>query len=330
MRLAKLCVTASILMASGMGAMAVEMVRPLEALEQSRRAMIELDKRQKREDAERQKREKEQDADRKREEAEQRKREREEKAQQATQRKRDAAAAKADQGARPSPANLPPQPSAAPAPGAQTAETAEPRRQPDISMTPLQQQDRANPPQPLTQPADPQVNAQVPTAPPQATGQAAIRRPQGGSEPDESRVGVNQGQGEPQGRVQSGSPPATGATPDKVPPAAPAAIAVSRLKRMNLHNERGDKLGDVERVVQSADGHFHIVIGAGGFLGIRERDVRIPLEQVTVRGDRLVIQDLTDDQMRIMPVFDRKDRKYRELARNTTVPISHIGSTAHP
>jgi sporulation protein YlmC with PRC-barrel domain len=91
---------------------------------------------------------------------------------------------------------------------------------------------------------------------------------------------------------------------------------------MNLYNENGDKLGDVKRVVQSPDANFHIVIGAGGFLGIRERDVRIPLERVTIRGSRLVIQGLTDDQVRIMPVFDRSDRTYRDLTRNTTVLIT--------
>jgi len=73
--------------------------------------------------------------------------------------------------------------------------------------------------------------------------------------------------------------------------------------------------------VRSADGNVYIVIGAGGFLGIRERDVRIPLERVTIRGDRLMVQGLTDDQVRIMPVFDRKDRTYRDLARYITVPI---------
>jgi hypothetical protein len=90
---------------------------------------------------------------------------------------------------------------------------------------------------------------------------------------------------------------------------------------MNLYNERGDKLGDVERVLRSPDGNFHIVIGAGGFLGIRERDVRIPLDRVTIRGDRLMIQGLTDDQVKVMPVFDRKDRTYRDLARNAMVPV---------
>jgi len=91
---------------------------------------------------------------------------------------------------------------------------------------------------------------------------------------------------------------------------------------MNLYNERGDELGDVERVMQSPDGNLHIVIGAGGFLGMRERDVRIPLERVTIRGDRLMIQGLTDDQVRIMPVFDRNDRTFRELEGNATVPLS--------
>src|SRR5215213_7827077 len=75
MRLVQLSLAASILVAGGIAAPAVEMTRPFEALEQSRRARIEYDKRQKREAAERQKQEKEQEATRKREEAEQRKRE---------------------------------------------------------------------------------------------------------------------------------------------------------------------------------------------------------------------------------------------------------------
>jgi hypothetical protein len=91
---------------------------------------------------------------------------------------------------------------------------------------------------------------------------------------------------------------------------------------MDLHNERGDRLGDVERVVQSADGKFHIVVGTGGFLGMRERDVRIPLgDGVTIRSDRLVIKGLTGDQVKAMPVFDSGDRKYRNLPQSATVRV---------
>ena len=305
MRLVKLSLAASILVASGIAAAAVEMVRPFEALEQSRRAMIEVDKRQKREQAEQRKREKEQEAKRKHEEGEQRKRERVEKAQAEAQRKRDAAAAKAAQGARSPSTSLPPQPSAAPALAHESsaqAATASPQAQ-DAERQPLVQ----NAP-----PARPQVGGPSPTAPPPAP-------------PATGRV--NQGQDKPEGRVRSAGPSAAGAsgTPHNTAAITPAArshtIAVSRLKRMNLYNERGDKLGDVEQVVQSPDGNFHIVFGAGGFLGFREHHVRIPLERVTIRGNRLVIPGLTDDQVRIMPVFDRSDRTYRDLTRNATVPI---------
>src|SRR4051812_29953114 len=95
MRLVKLSLAASILVQTGIAAAAVEMTRPFEALEQSSRAMNELDKRQKREGVERERREKEQEVKRKSEEAGQRKRDRQEKAGQEAQRKRDAVAAKA-------------------------------------------------------------------------------------------------------------------------------------------------------------------------------------------------------------------------------------------
>jgi sporulation protein YlmC with PRC-barrel domain len=293
MHLVKLSLAAPILLSSGIAAAPLEMTRPFEVLEQTRRAMIELDKRQEREGAERQKRENEQEAKRKRDESEQRKREREEKAQQEAQRKRDAVAAKAAQGARPPSPSLQPQPSATPA----------------LAHEPSVQSPTALPP----------------TPPP--AGQADEGRLRGRSEPAESRIGVSQGHDKPEAGVGSGNTAAVGVTaaPKNTTAVAPAAggqaIAVSRLKRMNLYNERGDKLGDVEQVVQSPDGNVHIVIGAGGFLGIRERDVRIPLERVTIRGNRLVIQGLTDDQVRIMPVFDRRDRTYRDLTRNTTVRI---------
>ncbi|HEX2724659.1 MAG TPA: PRC-barrel domain-containing protein, partial [Beijerinckiaceae bacterium] len=168
----------------------------------------------------------------------------------------------------------------------------------------------------------------APSTPPPATAQADKPVPQGSPQSAEARVGANRDQGEAKEAVESRSPPAAASTakPAVVAAVAPApgkhAFAVSRLKRMNLYNDRGDKLGDVERVLQSQDGSFHIVIGAGGFLGIRERDVRIPLERVTVRGDRLTIQGLTEDEVKAMPVFDSKDRTYRDLARNNLVPVA--------
>jgi len=91
---------------------------------------------------------------------------------------------------------------------------------------------------------------------------------------------------------------------------------------MNLYNARGNELGDVEQVVQGPDGKQYIVVGAGGFLGIGEKHVAIPVERVGLRGDRLVTQDLTEDQIRALPSFDRNDRSFRQLEGNQPVQLS--------
>ena len=320
MHLIMLFVASSMLVASGMGAAAVEMVKPFEALEQTRRFNIELDKRQKRETAEQKSRDKQQEAQRKHEEAEQQRRAREEKAQQKAQAKRDAAAAKAAKSAH-SPSTVPSKPSGAPPLPVESAPTAPP----EAVLQAAEPQSQVHSP-----PTSPQVSSSsAPPLKPSTTGQVDEHRPQAPSEPAASLV---QAQGESQKRVQTGNPPAVTTTENAVaaPIASGHAVAVSRLIGMDLHNERGDRLGDVERVLLSADGKLHIVIGAGGFLGMREHDVRIPLDEgVTIQSDRLVIKGMTDDQVKAMPAFNSSDRRYRNLARNATVRIDGVQSDEH-
>jgi hypothetical protein len=90
---------------------------------------------------------------------------------------------------------------------------------------------------------------------------------------------------------------------------------------MNLYNARNEQLGDVERVVQGRDDKAYVVIGHGGFLGLGEKKVALPLERVALRGDRLIIQGMSDDQIKAMPAWNSNDREMRELDRNQQVPI---------
>src|SRR5215217_5164546 len=55
---------------------------------------------------------------------------------------------------------------------------------------------------------------------------------------------------------------------------------------------------------------------------MRATGVPIPLERVAMRDDRLVVQGLTEDQIRAMPTFERNDRRYRDLDGNQQVQIS--------
>jgi hypothetical protein len=91
---------------------------------------------------------------------------------------------------------------------------------------------------------------------------------------------------------------------------------------MDLYNAQGNELGDVERVVQGQDGKQFIVIGAGGFLGIGERNVAIPTDRVAMQGDRLVIQGMTEDQIKAMPPFDANNRSFRQLEANQQIQIN--------
>jgi FtsZ-interacting cell division protein ZipA len=125
-------VAGSMLVASGIAAAAVEMIKPFEVLEETRRFSIKFDKRQKREKGEQRSRDKEQEAQRKHEEAEQRRRGREKKAQV----KRDAATAKAAKSAH-SPSTVLSKPPVAPA-LVKSALTATPQAPIQAAEPPLQ------------------------------------------------------------------------------------------------------------------------------------------------------------------------------------------------
>jgi predicted outer membrane protein len=146
-----------------------------------------------------------------------------------------------------------------------------------------------------------------------AQQQAAARQQPGAQRQAEARQ-------EPQSR--------TAAAPAQAPAETTGAISrdaqqitVSRLNSMNLYNARNEQLGDVERVIQGQDGKTYIVIGHGGFLGLGEKKVALPLERVALRGDRLIIQGLSDDQIKAMPAWNADARDARELDRNQQVPL---------
>jgi hypothetical protein len=204
-----------------------------------------------------------------------------------------------------------------------------PRPQVDVAMAQPQVQVNQPPPQvQVTQPQQPQVDVQPaePRVNVQTGAAATVQVEENKTQPTvryeraEPKVVINQRQGEPQvklepAEVPNGSKPATtGAAPRQ-------GVTVARIKSMDLFNMRGDRLGDVERVIQSADGKRLIIVGIGGFLGIGERHVAIPAERVVVRGNRLVIDGLTDDQVRRMPAFDRNNRDFREVEGNATLEI---------
>jgi sporulation protein YlmC with PRC-barrel domain len=74
---------------------------------------------------------------------------------------------------------------------------------------------------------------------------------------------------------------------------------------MEVDNARGNNLGEVSDVVLDQKNQFHLVIGFGGFLGMGEREVIVPGDRVALSRDRVVIPQMTDDQLRALPRYDK-------------------------
>ncbi len=87
-------------------------------------------------------------------------------------------------------------------------------------------------------------------------------------------------------------------------------MRVSQLLNMNVLDVNGRKIGDVNRVVQGPGGRPQAVVGVGGFLGLGERDVAFPLDDLALRDDReLVVQKLNEQELRAMPAFNERNAR---------------------
>ena len=101
-------------------------------------------------------------------------------------------------------------------------------------------------------------------------------------------------------------------------------MQVSKIISMDLYNVNGNKLGDIEHVVTDASGGNSVVIGHGGFLGMGEKQVAVPIEDIWMKGGRLVTRNVTDDQIKSMPEYNQGTQK--DVDGNKTVTISTSGS----
>lgn len=95
---------------------------------------------------------------------------------------------------------------------------------------------------------------------------------------------------------------------------------------MNVKNAHGDTLGDVQHVLMhGADHKPYVVIGHGGFLGLGEKQVALPVDSMFMRGNNLVMRGLTDDQIRGMPSWNSNDNGYTDFSANQPVEMPTNG-----
>jgi len=127
-----------------------------------------------------------------------------------------------------------------------------------------------------------------------------------------------------QAQLNGGQSPAKPATEPQLTGALPSVtqtIDVGKLEDMALYNGAGQKMGDIDEVVLGPGNAFYLVVAHGGFLGLGEKKVALPIDQVAMRGDRLVAEGLTDEQIKALPAYDDNDTKFKETEEGQTAPV---------
>jgi hypothetical protein len=72
-----------------------------------------------------------------------------------------------------------------------------------------------------------------------------------------------------------------------------------------VYNEAGDSIGTVEDLIMAPDRAVtHAIVGAGGFLGLGEHDVLIPVDQFKFENERLTLPGATKETLEELPVFE--------------------------
>jgi len=102
-----------------------------------------------------------------------------------------------------------------------------------------------------------------------------------------------------------------------------SALTPRQLKRMEIDDASGKKIGKVEDVVRSRDdGFIYAVVSSGGLLGIGAKEVTVPVEMLEVQGNRLRI-GATKDELQRWPEY--QEDRYAELG-PTSKPISEFSA----
>lgn len=97
---------------------------------------------------------------------------------------------------------------------------------------------------------------------------------------------------------------ADGTAPDAEMVDSFSGMTVADVVGQSVIEANGSEVGEVDHVIQNS-GETEVVIGMGGFLGIGQHDVAVPLSQLTQGADgTLQLSDMTQEELNLMPEVD--------------------------
>lgn len=91
---------------------------------------------------------------------------------------------------------------------------------------------------------------------------------------------------------------------DDEPLRGPGNLTVRQMEDAIVYDANGKRIGEIEEVIaNNRDEIVGVTVEVGGFLGIRDREVLVPIEQLTLQKGQFRTK-LTADQLRALPTWD--------------------------
>jgi putative membrane protein len=93
----------------------------------------------------------------------------------------------------------------------------------------------------------------------------------------------------------------------KAAPQPGQTVSIENLLGANVVNAKGDDVAEIEDVVLDQSGKYYAVLSVGGFLGIGEKKVAVPLDELQLGKDKAYLMTAeTEDQLKQMPEYDKE------------------------
>ena len=72
-----------------------------------------------------------------------------------------------------------------------------------------------------------------------------------------------------------------------------------------VYNDTNERVGSIDDVIVTSDKSVsYAIINAGGFLSVAKHDVAVPVSQLKLAGDKLVLAGATRDALKASPPFE--------------------------
>ena len=82
-------------------------------------------------------------------------------------------------------------------------------------------------------------------------------------------------------------------------------ISLDEVLGSRVVNAAGEEVATVDDLVIGQDGQYHVVLSVGGFLGIGDRKVAMPLDELQLSEDEVYLMSATtEEQLEQMPEYD--------------------------